>query len=75
MEMKHRDQSLRILGQKITKIRESRGLTLEKLAYETEISKGNLSEIENGKKNPTYLTLKKISEGLDLTLSQLLRFL
>ena len=42
------------LGQKIAKLRRQRGLTVEKLAYESGISKGNLSDIENGKKNPRF---------------------
>jgi len=61
------------LGERISKRRRSRGLTLEKLAYEMGISKGNLSDIENGKRDPRYTTLRAIAEGLDMPLSQLLK--
>lgn len=70
-----RDELLALLGKRIAKLRSEKNITLEKLAYEVGISKGNLSDIENGRKNPTYLTLQKIADGLDLSLSQLVRFL
>lgn len=63
----------RNLGSTITKARTRKGITLEKLAYGVGISKGNLSEIEAGKRDPRYSTLKVIAEGLGLTLSQLLK--
>jgi transcriptional regulator with XRE-family HTH domain len=37
------------------------------------ISKGNLSDIENGKRDPRYSTLKAIAEGLEISLARLLR--
>jgi transcriptional regulator with XRE-family HTH domain len=74
METK-REEFLALLGKRITKLRSEKKMTLEKLAYEVGISKGNLSDIEHGRKNPTYLTLQKIAQGLDISLSQLVRFL
>lgn len=68
-----RDQLLLQLGEKISKQRKRRGITLEKLAYEMGISKGNLSDIEHGKRDPRYTTLRAIAEGLDIPLAQLLR--
>lgn len=58
-------------GQALCSCRKKRGISLEKLAYEVGLSKGNLSDIENGKKNPTFITLIKISQGLDIRLSDL----
>ena len=46
---------------------------IEKLAYEMGISKGNLCDIEHGKRDPRYTTLRAIAEGLDLSIAQLLR--
>ena len=34
------------IGQRITKLRKKQNKTLEKLAYESEISRGGLNEIE-----------------------------
>ncbi len=66
-------KALHALGQRISTHRQKRGITLEKLAYGVGISKGNLSEIENGKRDPRYWTLCKIADGLDLSISLLLK--
>jgi len=66
-------EQLEILGQRVAKRRRARGLTIERLAYEMGISKGNLSDIENGKRDPRYTTLQAISEGLEISISQLLK--
>lgn len=55
----------------IVRIRQEKGYTQERLAYESGISKGFLSEIESGKKSPTIRTLEKIAETLEITLSEL----
>lgn len=53
------------VGQRIRALREERGLTQEKLAYESEVrSKGHLSSIEAGLVMPTIATLKVIADGL-----------
>ncbi len=65
----------RKLGERISKLRRSKGMTLEKLAYEMGISKGNLSDIENGKKDPRFSTLVAIAEGLEVSVSTLLKSL
>lgn len=44
--------------------RKELNVTLEELAKATEISKGNLSKIENGKGNPTRKTLEAIAKAL-----------
>jgi len=44
-----------------------RGWTLEQLANATGLSKGYLSQIENGDKTPTLGTLTKIAFGLDIS--------
>lgn len=71
--MKSKEELTKALGQRIAKERKKRGITLEQLAYEMEISKGNLSDIENGKKDPRYSTLVAIAEGLNTHLSRLIK--
>jgi len=56
----------------IVKIRRKKGYTQEKLAYEADVSKGYLSEIESGKKSPTVRTLQKLADTLEVPLSKLL---
>ena len=72
--MLEHDKALHLLADKIRKLRRKKGLTLEKLAYENDISKGNLSDIENGKRSPSFYTLVKIANGLECSVKELLNF-
>ena len=47
---------------------------MEKLAYGSGISKGGLSEIERGMKEPRISTLIKVAECLDVSLRDLFDF-
>jgi len=64
----------RKLGQRIKALRKQKGLTIEKLAYENDLAKGNLSEIEKGAINPKLSTLEKIAAGLEISLKELFDF-
>lgn len=72
MDKAKRNKLRKELGANISKIRKSKGITLEKLAYEMGLSKGNLSEIESGKKEPLALTLLLIAQGLEVPVSKLM---
>lgn len=63
-----------MLGQRIKDIREVRGLSQSMLAQKAMIAQSTLSYIEAGKKSPTYETLQSISDGLDMSILDLLRF-
>jgi len=71
--MEKSKEILERLGRHIAIERRKRGITLEKLAYEMELSKGNLSDIEHGKRDPRFSTLKAIAEGLEMPLAKLLK--
>lgn len=60
------------LGARIEYARKARAMTSEALAGAAGISKGQLSEIENGKKSPTVRTLRKIANGLRMPPGDLL---
>lgn len=62
------------IGARIKELREERGLTLEKLAYESGISKGGLSEIERGMREARVSTIEKICNNLDISLSEFFNF-
>jgi transcriptional regulator with XRE-family HTH domain len=64
---------LKALGARILLIRKRKGLTLDELSLRMSISKGNLSDIERGKRDPRYQTLRAIADGLGLTLHGLVR--
>jgi transcriptional regulator with XRE-family HTH domain len=70
---KSTSREVRQLGQYIAKERQKRGISLDRLASEMKICKGNLSDIENGKRDPRFSTLVAIAEGLGLKLNQLLK--
>lgn len=61
------------LGKHISKERQKRGISLDGLASQMKISKGNLSDIENGKRDPRFSTLQAIAKGLKLKVSVLLK--
>lgn len=60
------------LGMRIKYLRESRKLSQEDLALNCGINKNYLSDIENGRRNPTLLVLNKLAKGLKIDLSTLL---
>lgn len=62
------------IAKKIISLRKDRKLTMEKLAYESGISKGGLSEIERGMKEPRLSTLLKICETLDISIKEFFNF-
>ncbi|MCD4813645.1 helix-turn-helix transcriptional regulator [bacterium] len=57
---------------RIHKLRKEKGITLEHLAYENGMSKGNLSKIEKGLVDPQFTTLAKIAHGLGIKLKDLM---
>ena len=70
--MNESQETLLKLGQRIASVRKEKGLSLRDLARIAEVSKGNLSDIERGKRDPRYSTLSAISLGLGITLIELL---
>lgn len=59
------------IGSRIVKLRNSQNLTQEKLAYENDISKGYLSDIEKGNKLPSLTVLEKLADGLGVDIKDL----
>lgn len=66
------DQLAKRIGKRISELRRKRGLTSEKLSYENGISKGYLSDIENGKKLPSLKMLHTIAQALEVDIKDLL---
>lgn len=58
------------IGNVIRELRKKKGLTLEKLAYISEFSKGGLSEIERGLREIRISSLEKICTTLEISLSE-----
>ena len=63
------------IGARIRVLRNEAGLTLEKLAYESEVgSKGFLSDVEKGLARPTVETLQAIADRPEVALLDLVTF-
>jgi transcriptional regulator with XRE-family HTH domain len=60
------------IGPVIQRHRKERGLTLEKLAEVSGISKSMLSQIERGQTNPTFGVLWNLTRALKIEFSDLL---
>lgn len=62
-----------LIGLNLKTVREQRGLSLEKAAKQTGVSKPMLGQIERGVSNPTVSTLWKIATGLGVSFSSFLQ--
>jgi transcriptional regulator with XRE-family HTH domain len=61
-----------ILGNNVRRLRQQRGLTQEKLAFEAEIDLTYIGGIERGRRNPSLLVMARIAEALSVPLTKLL---
>lgn len=63
-----------MIGEALKMFRTIHGYKAKELAELLEISPSYLSEIENGKKSPSYVLLEKYAEVFDVKLSTLIIF-
>lgn len=59
------------LGHRVRELRKARGWTLEQAAVKAGLARSTLSKIENGQMSPTYDALKKLAQGLAISVPQL----
>lgn len=59
------------LASRVRDLRKARGWTLEQAAAQAGMARSTLSKIENGQMSPTYEVLKKLAEGLEISVPQL----
>ncbi len=60
------------LGLAVKARREELDLTQEQLANDTELHQRWISNVETGKRNPSYGSLRRLAAGLDLSAAELL---
>jgi transcriptional regulator with XRE-family HTH domain len=60
------------LGLAVKARREELGLTQETAAHDTGLHQRWISNVETGKRNPSYGSLRRLAAGLDLSASELL---
>lgn len=58
-------------GKKVQKLRKQKGISQEKFALSIDMDRTYLASVEAGKRNIAIKNIKKISDGLDISLSQL----
>ena len=59
------------LAERVRALRKARGWALEQAAQAAGLARSTLSKIENGQMSPTYDGLKKLAEGLSISVPQL----
>lgn len=59
------------LARRVRELRQARRWTLEQAAAAIGLARSTLSKIENGQMSPTYEALKKLAEGLGISVPQL----
>lgn len=64
---------LKLIGENITRIRKSKNLSTNAFASLCEMEKSNLIPIEKGRINVTVSTLLKISNALDINITELFK--
>jgi transcriptional regulator with XRE-family HTH domain len=62
-----------LVGENVRRTRKLRGLTQEQFAEKSGFSQQYLSSLENGRRNPSVITLYEIAVALDIQPSDLLR--
>ncbi|HBD95930.1 MAG TPA: XRE family transcriptional regulator [Spirochaetia bacterium] len=62
------------IGKRIIQLREEKGITSEKLAFISGVSKNALRYIERNLSDPRISTLEQIAYGLNISLLELLDF-
>lgn len=61
------------LGKNMKRIRAKKGMSQGDIARALEVDRGYISNIENGKKNPTIATIQKLANALGISSSELLK--
>ena len=59
------------LGKRIVYLRKKKKMSSLDLAIEAGINKNYLNDLENGRRNPTIMILRKISIALDIDIAEL----
>jgi len=69
--MQENNDKIKKLGEHIKKLRKSKKHTLSSLSYRNGLEPSTISRIEKGLVEPKYLTLLRIAEALEISVSEL----
>jgi transcriptional regulator with XRE-family HTH domain len=62
----------KLVGQNVRRCRQAKGLTQEQFADESGFSQQYISSLENGRRNPTIVTLYELAKALGVSHLELL---
>lgn len=65
------EEKLKLLGEKIRRIRLSKNLTQAELANQIGKDQQSIQRLESGKVNPSFLYLLEISKGLEINITEI----
>lgn len=61
------------IGKRLRELRNARGLSQEKFAYECELDRTYIASIEQGKRNVSIVNIEKIANALDMSVYELFK--
>lgn len=61
-------------GQNLKKVRTSKGLSQEKLAFQAKLHRTYVSAVERGNRNVSLINIEKIAKALKVNIGDLFRF-
>jgi len=67
------NNSAKKLGENIKMIRLAKGMTQGDLCRKLEVDRAYMSNVENGKKNPTLSTITNIAKALNVPIEELMK--
>ncbi|MEM6735721.1 MAG: helix-turn-helix transcriptional regulator [Bacteroidota bacterium] len=74
-QVRERNQdNLKAFGEHLRKLRESKGLSQEELAYRAQVAYSSINKLENGKLNTSISTLFDLADALRIEKTELLNF-
>ena len=70
MNVHQEDKILKEFGKKLEKLRLTKELSVRGLAHAADLSPSYIQKLEAGESNPSYTTLLKLAEALNVELSE-----
>jgi len=62
-----------LLGRNVRTVRQARGISQEQLAFDADMKRSYVSDLERGTRNPSVRALGRIADALGVTAADLLR--
>jgi len=68
----NKEESIK-LGQNLKKIRTKKSISQGDIARTLDVSRGYISNIENGKTNPTLATISRLAKAVEVSIDELMK--